>query len=75
MVVWYSAIPDEDFGDSFGEQVTDVIADLMPELPELKVPYPTHYYNIPKVIDGRLFVNLISDADGLDDLCVEIVAC
>lgn len=73
VVAWYDQAPNEDFGDRFHNDVADVIDELMPSIPELIVPYPTHYYTCPEMVDGRLVVKLISDTDGMDDLLVEIV--
>lgn len=76
LIAWYEAAPDEDFGDSFHMAVANVIATLMPQIPELDAPFPdvpTHYYDCPEIVDDKLVVDLSNFETCQYEIRIELV--
>ena len=73
VVAWYEQMPNEEFGNSFHENVADLIAGLMPHFDELDGDDPTHYYDCPDIANDKLVVELILCETGESEFCVEIV--
>lgn len=58
LVEWYSKAPKEFFGDYFHERVSDLATKLLPILPETDIAESHYFGYLPKIIDGKLWVEL-----------------
>ena len=70
--MWYEAAPDEEFGDRFHENVSELFDQLLPNIPE--VESGDFYFETPEFVDGSVFVDVASNGGDDETFAIEIVA-
>lgn len=72
LLSWYNAMPNENVGDSFHGNVSDIFSLLLPSVPEFDDD--TYYLDTLYIVDGRVLMDVVSTTVPDISITVEIVS-